>query len=512
MILTPHRTVPVLIAGAGPAGLTTAISLARAGVACMVVDRRTERSAHPRATGVSTRTMELLRAWGLDQEIRDVGVDAEWRLWTCETLARAADGSGQEVGYPSHEQSAVVSPTAPACVPQDQLEPILLRHLASLEAAQIRLGASVVGVEQFDGGVQAIVRDAGSGETQVVHARHLVGADGAHSSVRDALGIGMHGPDRLAVGLSALFHAPLWELVGAHRYGIYVVSDPAGAGVFLPAGRGDRWLYAVHAEQLPGGIDELNALTSERIAQRIERGAGAPLRPRVQRFGQVVFAAQLAERFRRGDVFLVGDAAHRTSPRGGTGMNTAIADGRDLGWKLAWTLRGWAAPELLDSYEAERRPLAEHNVTRSARPDGSLAEVGQELRVDLGGRIPHAWTAAGRSTLDLLGDGLTLFTAPDGERRWQAAAAATSAATTHPAPPLAVRALDAVTAAALGVRGDGALLVRPDAQPAGWFPPGDDGDDADSAAQPLHAAVAAATAAERPATSAQSPALAARRA
>ena len=93
----------------------------------------------------------------------------------------------------------------------------------------------------------------------------------------------------------------------------------------------------------------------------------------------------------RTGVFLVGDAAHRVTPRGGTGMNTAIADGYDLGWKLGWVLRGWAGRELLDSYEAERRPVAEHNVARSADPSGSRRRVDQELHADLGGRIPHVW-------------------------------------------------------------------------------------------------------------------------
>lgn len=478
MILTPHRSVPLLVVGAGPAGATTAIALARAGVETLLVDRRQDRSAHPRATVVSTRVMELLRGWGLEPAIRAGGVDAEWRLWTCETLARAASGSGQEVGYPSRAQAAMVSPTAPACVPQDHLEPVLLDHLASHPSALVRLGVTVTGVEPFEDGVQAVLRDAATGESEVVHARYLVAADGAHSTLRSGLGVAMHGPDRLAAGGSALFRAPLWDLVGEQRYGIYVVDHPDGAGVFLPAGRGDRWLYAAHDEQVPGGLD---ALTPAKLARRIEAGAGAAVRPRVERFGRVVFAAQLAEHFRCGNAFLVGDAAHRVSPRGGTGMNTAIQDGFDLGWKLAWTLRGWSAPALLDSYEAERRPVAEHNVTRSARPDGSLAEAGQELRVDLGGRIPHAWTADGRSTLDLLGPGLTLLTGPR-PSPWQAAAAHVTGA--RPSPPVTVHELDPITARALGVRGDGALLVRPDGAPAGWF-----ASDAD-ASPALHAALA----------------------
>src|SRR3954453_10829473 len=117
--------VPVLVVGAGPAGLVLTAPLARHGIECLLVERRPGRSALPRATGTSTRTMELLRRWGLEPQVLAGAGDIEWLGWTCETLARAADGSGFPVGFPTREQQGMVSPTRPACVAQDHLEAVL---------------------------------------------------------------------------------------------------------------------------------------------------------------------------------------------------------------------------------------------------------------------------------------------------------------------------------------------------------------------------------------------------
>jgi hypothetical protein len=233
------------------------------------------------------------------------------------------------------------------------------------------------------------------------------------------------------------------------------------------------------------GRARLADFSAARLTDLIRVGAGVPDLPvQIDRVGGFTFAAQLAERFRSDSAFLVGDAAHRVTPRGGTGMNTAIHDGHDLGWKLAWVLRGWADAELLDSYEAERRPVAAHNVARSADPNGSVRDAEQELSIDLGGRIPHRWlpSTTGRlSTLDLVTPGLTLFTSPD-PAGWAAAAAA------HAGPvPVTLHSLDPMTARTLGIRPTGALLVRPDGSPTGWWASGT------HPAPDLHAAIHAAT-------------------
>ena len=200
------------------------------------------------------------------------------------------------------------------------------------------------------------------------------------------------------------------------------------------------------------------------MTRLIRIAAGVPdLEPRIHAITTFSFAAEIADRFAERSAFLIGDAAHRVSPRGGTGMNTAIADGHDLGWKLGWVLNGWAGEDLLDTYEAERRPVASHNLQRSVDERGSYRDAIDEIQVDLGGRIAHLWVETDdgrRSTLDLVDRGLTLFTRADAEPPARASASADGSA------PVTVHRLPAVTARALGIAPSGSLLVRPSGVPA----------------------------------------------
>jgi putative polyketide hydroxylase len=447
-----HEQVPVVIAGAGPAGSAAAIALALQGVESLVVERRADPPTLPRATGITLRSMELIRSWGVEDEVLAGGVDADWQLWSCRTLAEAADGRAVHTGQPTRSQSALISPTAPACVPQDHLEPVLRRRIVEL-GSRVEHGTALVALDQTSDGVRATLRDA-TGATRTVSARYLIAADGASSDVRGALGIRMRGPGAVGRAVSALFRAPLWDLVGDLRYGIYDIDHPEGRGELLPAGPDDRWLYGLLLDRVPGPVD----VTARGMARRIELAAGRRVRPDIERIGTFDFAAGLAERFRLGNVFLAGDAAHRVTPRGGIGMNMALQGGNDLGWKLGWVLRGWAGPDLLDSYEAERLPPAETIVRWSVEPDRT-APAAAGLHMDLGGRIPHVpLPAAGgwTSTVDMLGTGLTTFAREHDELP----------ELEHGGPPVTVQRVGELGARALGMAPGGTLLVRPDGRPA----------------------------------------------
>jgi putative polyketide hydroxylase len=455
---TNANEVPVLVVGAGPAGLAAAIELTRHDIPTLIIERRARLSSHPRATVLSLRSMELVRAWGLDSEVRARSVDVDWRMLESETLADAAAGTAIAVGYPNPEQSRMVSPTTPACVAQDDLEQILLEHLRGAPQPGIALGTELNGVFAGLDGTRVQLRDVRTGALRTIHAHYVVAADGARSALRRVLGIPMIGPENLMEGFTTLFHAPLWDVVGERRHLIYSVTHAAAAGSFIPAGPSDRWLFG-----LPGAAPD-----ERRAARLIRVGAGVPDLPvRVERSREFSAAAQLAERWRNGGVFLAGDAAHRVTPRGGTGLNLALHDGYDLGWKLGWVLRGWAAPALLDCYEAERRPVAEYIAARSADPGGSRRTAEHEVRADLGARIAHVWTGE-RSTLDLLEPGLTLFAGRD-ESAWESAAGALATRV-----PVGVRLLDPIAARAVGAPGGSALLARSDGTPVGVLPAGSD--------------------------------------
>lgn len=460
----PTIKTPVLIVGSGPAGLVTAIEVARQGVTPLVIERHATTSIFPRATGISTRSMEILRSYGLEGAVRQRGGRVIAKQATVRSLTDREPIEGP-VGFPDDEASWAVSPATVAVCPQDHLEPLLVAHLRAL-GGEVRFGTELVSIRQEDA-VLATVCDRRSGDVLSVRANYLVGADGHASAVRRSLGIPMEGPDDLGRHLSILFRANLGSVLGERRYGLYVVEGPIPdrpPTVIIPTGADDRFVLGV---LLPPGLDESAvavAFPPERCVDLVRQAAGVTdLEVELLATGSFAFGAQVAARWRAGRAFLVGDAAHRMTPRGGRGMNTAIADGHNLGWKLGAVARGHAGTGLLDTYETERGPIGRRNVALSMMQGGGTDDG---LREDLGPleglpgqRMLHAWLDAdqSRSTLDVIGPGLTLFAAADSDP-WSATRALVALAA---APAVHVAAPDAIAGTGRMATG-GAVLVRPD--------------------------------------------------
>lgn len=469
-------TCDVLVVGAGPAGLTAAISLARYGVDVLVVERHDGTSPFPKATGVSTRTMELLRIWGLEHPLRAGAMHVRPRLAVSDTLTGAQrDGVG--FGYPSEEEALAISPTSPCYCPQDHLEPVLLEYLRAL-GGRVRFGVELTECHADGAGVDARLRERHSGRTERVRAQYLIGADGPRSSVRAMLGIEVDDLGTIGDVVAVTFRADLTRRLPGTPSTLNAVDVPGAAGLFLPTSADDRWIYG--REWHPDQGESIADWTSQRCVELIRAGTGLPdLQPEILAVLPFVMGGHVATSFRAGRAFIVGDAAHRTTPVGGIGMNTAIHAAHNLGWKLAWVLRGWAGEALLDSYEAERRPIGTENVLRSLSSGGlegnglawdigvrytsTVLEAGERT----GGRAPHAWVQCGDtrvSTLDLFDGRLTVLTGPHGGP-WRRAVAELAAGGL----PIAARSVgrdvhDEDGALVDGYRlGDsGAMLVRPD--------------------------------------------------
>jgi putative polyketide hydroxylase len=508
---TSQIQVPVLIVGAGPTGLCTSLLLSRYGIPSLLVERHASTSIYPRAVGVSTRTMELFRQWGLNERVRAAGFElADTFGPVLPTLTGPVVGRGP-LGFPRFEEALAVSPVTPWACPQDALEPVLLEAIHSYEQARVVFGAELTMLEQDGEAISATILDRTTGEQTLVRAQYVVAADGAHSQIRGQLGIAMEGPDHLSEHLSILFRANLRPLLQGRVYGLYFIQHPEAPGLFVATGANDRWLFAM--EWHPERGEQIEDYDSQRCIHLIRTAAGVPDLD-VELLGRqaFTFAAQVAQHYQKGNIFLAGDAVHRMTPSGGRGMNTGIHDAHNLTWKLAAVLQGWATPTLLESYESERRPVGLRNTKLSdtrrfiGRREGETRQPEEnempwsDLELDLaysyestaiipespteggnaatpsrftcrpGRRAPHVWlTRDGKriSTLDLYDRTLTLLT---GSARAAWCEAADIVARTHSVPLVAhlirpegeLQDDDSHWGETYGIDEDGALLVRPD--------------------------------------------------
>jgi putative polyketide hydroxylase len=453
-------SVDVVVVGAGPAGLVAGIVLGSYGIDVAVLEKRPQGSTLSRATVISTRCMEILRSWGLEPDVRAGAADVVPCAWVTPSLL-SAEGVEMPTGYPTPDEAATVSPTLPAWAPQDHLEPLLRAYLSNLPSARLWFGVQVDDVQQDDQGVTVTVQHPVA-DRMPIRARYVIGADGAHSATRSTMQVPMEGPDDLAEFHRIEFQAPLGRLIGDRRFGLYVITNPDAAGVLVSRGRGDRWGFA---REWRSGEDRMVDAPEDELIELLNRAIGTRTTVVLEHRSAFSFAAQIAQTYRKARVFLVGDAAHRMTPRGGTGMNTAIQDAYDLGWRLAWVLRGWATAELLESYELVRRPVGLHQVERAGQPDGARRDADDALPWDLNNRIAHRWIeshGAVISTLDLMTEGVTLLAGPD-EPSWTNVDFKTRV-------PHRVHVLNATDALGLDIIPTGARLFGPDAREIASWP------------------------------------------
>jgi 2-polyprenyl-6-methoxyphenol hydroxylase-like FAD-dependent oxidoreductase len=460
--------IPVLIVGGGPVGLALALDLGWRGVPCLLVERGDGEVVDAKMFATGIRTVEFCRRWGIAGEVKDWGFPRDFPFDNVFVTSL----TGHEIGripMPSIAQTQpfASSPEQYAHCPQFVFDPILARAARSYPCVALRYRCTLTGFRQDPDGVTAELHDAGTGAREQIRARHMVACDGFASSVRKALGIEMRGVRFINRSVNVMFRTR--DLAAIHpkgNAGRFVLVGPEGPWASLTPADGQRWRLMIHGEEEdePLNVD---------AAAEVRRAAGRDFDFEILSVGHWVRRRMVADRYADGRVFLAGDAVHVMPPNGGLGMNTGIGDAADLGWKLAAVHHGWGGAHLLDSYEAERRPVGIRQCDEAMRnferyggrrpvpgivdetPEGdrARAELGRRLssgnrmawenplhthlgyRYDgsplcvpdepvpaepddprdyrqsshPGGRAPHAWLADGRSMLDLFGRGFTLL-------------------------------------------------------------------------------------------------------
>jgi 2-polyprenyl-6-methoxyphenol hydroxylase-like FAD-dependent oxidoreductase len=456
--------IPVLIAGGGPVGLALAIELGMAGIACTVVERRDGTVSVPKMSGLSIRSMELNRRWGIAEKVKRAG----WPQTRPHDFVYCTSMTGPELARfkvpPYAETHIPFTPEPGAGCAQIFYDPILLERARSLPLVTIRHMTSLDRFEQDAEGVRATVTDRTTGQSETIAARYLVGCDGADGTVVTALGFGYQGLGIVSNSINIYFRSR--ELMAIH--------DKGWARFFRFTDAGGTWgeIIGIDGEET-WRLSVLKAVSGATPDDYMRRLAGRDFDYEILSVMSWERRERVAEHYRDRRVFIAGDAAHQNSPTGGLGLHTGLADALDLGWKLAAVLKGWGGPHLLDAYEAERQPIALHNVRVStdefnimvalptsediAAPTpagtdarkrfleafirtgrGRSAIFTENLRLGYcyepspicvpdgtkpipfetpefvaaarpGTRAPHAWIGENRSTLDLFGEGFVLL-------------------------------------------------------------------------------------------------------
>lgn len=373
---TTAEDVPVLIVGGGGAGLTASILLSLHGADSLLVSAAPTTSVLPKAHVLHQRTMEVLRDAGIADAVYERGTPPEnmaYAGWYVEGSDHEECGrclAKVELWGAGGKNPAWLAASAcrPANLPQMRLEPLLRARAEELAPGRVRFGHEVTDFQQDDAGVTATVRDGSTGRTYQVRSRYLLACDGGRM-IPPALGIGSEGVDDIARMVSVHFSADLSKTVSDPEVLLRWLWLPeTGVGAtLLPMGP-DNWgpdseEWVVHTSPVTGDVDGPD---DESVVAEVRTILGVgEADVQVHAVSRWTMGGSVAERFRDGRVFLLGDAAHRFPPTGGYGLNSAVQDAHNLAWKLAAVLHGDAGEPLLDTYEVERRKVTGRTVQQA---------------------------------------------------------------------------------------------------------------------------------------------------
>lgn len=514
----PDIEVPVLIVGGSLVGMSTAMLLGHHGIRSLAVEHHRGTAIHPRAAMITQRTMEVLRTVGVEQIVlqkSDEQFVQDGAIMAVETLA------GKEIAYfiaNLNEGVRDVSPSLRIFITQSLLEPLLKSRATEL-GAELRFATEMISFTEDRDGVTAKIRHRDTGEISTVRAKYMIAADGSHSKIRDLLGIRMLGHGVFSKSITIYFRGDVAPLLRGRSLSVIYVLNSTLSGFFRIEKPFTSGFLAVHWLGDPKNpvTDVSKDLTDERAYELLRAGLGDSNAPvKIENVMHWDATADTAEHFQKGRVFLVGDAAHVMPPSGGFGGNTGVQDAHNIAWKLALVLKGLAGPELLASYDLERRPAAAFTVeqaysryvARSApylRSDdmqaiqndlniefgyvydsgaiikegngdelhtGAAAPMNEDPRESKGRpgtRAPHLYLQRdGRqiSSLDLFDRNFTLLAGPDGTAWCESANAAGKrlgiSVDVHRVGAGGLSDPEGAFGAAFGIAPTGAVLVRPD--------------------------------------------------